>query len=135
MTIWSSLKAHSDETKSAAAVTTRRRGKYHCTSDLQFVWFGRSSFSPSKYQQILMLCQIQSSQTGDQTYSDIFPYSECSMVAFLHHRKIERFQSLGEHIPLRINRHNVSCPIESYARLAKQNVNIYICMQQILFVE
>ena len=52
------------------------KGKYHCTTDLLFDWFGFSWTTG------LHVCQIQTSQTGGQPYSETFLYeeSECSLI-------------------------------------------------------
>ncbi len=51
------------------------RGKYHCTIDLLFYWFGLVC-----YANIYKICQLsyswfQTSQTGGQRYSDTSPFS------------------------------------------------------------
>ena len=46
------------------------KGKYHCTGDLQFDWVGWSCFVTLNYQQIYLIGQIPTSQTGGQPYSD-----------------------------------------------------------------
>ena len=51
------------------------KGEYHCTTGLQFDWFGFSWFA--YFRQILtyfLFGRIQSSQTGDQPYSDTSLY-------------------------------------------------------------
>jgi hypothetical protein len=49
--------------------------KYHCTVDLLFDWFGISCMTTNIFFFYLQNRQIQTSQTGDQRYSDTFPFS------------------------------------------------------------
>ncbi len=48
-------------------------GKYHCTIDLLFDWFGISCMTI--YIFYVQNRLIQTSQTGGQRYSDTFPFS------------------------------------------------------------
>jgi hypothetical protein len=50
-------------------------GKYHCTIDLLFDWFGISSMTTDNFCFYLQNRQIQASQTEGQWYSDTFPFS------------------------------------------------------------
>ncbi len=51
------------------------RGKYHCTIDLLFDWFGLACFAnKNKYCQ-LSISWFQTSQTGGQRYSDTSHFS------------------------------------------------------------
>ena len=54
-----------------------RKGKYHCTADLLFDWFGFSCFVELKLQTDLLVWP-----NPNRPYSDISPYevSECSLV-------------------------------------------------------
>ncbi len=49
------------------------RGKYHCTIDLLFDWFGISCMTTDNF--CLQNRQIQTSQTGGPWYSDTSPFS------------------------------------------------------------
>jgi hypothetical protein len=49
------------------------RGKYHCTVDLLFDWFGISYMTTQNFCFYLQNRLIQTSQTGGQWYSDISP--------------------------------------------------------------
>ncbi len=51
------------------------RGKYHCTIDLLFDWFGISYTTTDNFCFYLLNRQIQTSQTGGQQYSDTSPFS------------------------------------------------------------
>jgi hypothetical protein len=50
-------------------------GKYHCTVDLLFDWFGISCMTTDNFCLYLQNRLIQTSQTGAQWYSDTFPFS------------------------------------------------------------
>jgi hypothetical protein len=50
-------------------------GKYHCTIDLLFDWFGISSMTTDNFCFYLQNRLIQTSQTGGQRYSDTSPFS------------------------------------------------------------
>ncbi len=50
-------------------------GKYLCTVDLLFDWFGISCMTTDNFCFYLQKRQIQSSQTGGQWYSDTSPFS------------------------------------------------------------
>jgi hypothetical protein len=50
-------------------------GKYHCTVDLLFDWFGISCMTTDNFCFYLQNRQIQTSQAGGQWYSDTFPFS------------------------------------------------------------
>jgi hypothetical protein len=49
------------------------KGKYHCTVNLLFDWFGISCMTTDNYCFYLQNRLIQSSQTGGQWYSDTSP--------------------------------------------------------------
>ncbi len=51
------------------------KGKYHCTVDLLFEWFGISSMTTDNFCFCLQNRLIQTSQTGGQWYSDTSPFS------------------------------------------------------------
>ncbi len=51
------------------------KGKYHCTIDLLFDWFGISLMTTDNFCFYLQNRLIQTSQTGGQLYSDTSPYS------------------------------------------------------------
>jgi hypothetical protein len=51
------------------------RGKYHCTVDLLFDWFGISCMTTDNVCFYLQNRLIQTSQTGGQWYSDTSPFS------------------------------------------------------------
>jgi hypothetical protein len=50
-------------------------GKYHCTVDLLFVWFGISCMTTDNFCFYLQNRLIQASQTGGQQYSDTSHFS------------------------------------------------------------
>jgi hypothetical protein len=50
-------------------------GKYHCTVDLLFDWFGISCFTTDNFCLYLQNKLIQTGQTGGQLYSDTLPFS------------------------------------------------------------
>jgi len=50
-------------------------GKYHCTIDLLFDWFGISGMTTDNFCFYLQNSIIQTSQTGGQWYSDTSPFS------------------------------------------------------------
>jgi hypothetical protein len=50
-------------------------GKYHCTIDLLFDWFGISCMTTDNFCFYLQNRLIQTSQTGGQLYSDTSPFS------------------------------------------------------------
>jgi hypothetical protein len=50
-------------------------GKYHCTIDLLFKWFGISCMTTDNLHFYLQNRLIQTSQRGGQWYSDTFPFS------------------------------------------------------------
>jgi hypothetical protein len=52
-----------------------KRGKYHCTIDLLFDWFGISCMTTDTFSFYLLNRLIQTSQTGGQWYSDASPFS------------------------------------------------------------
>ncbi len=52
-----------------------KRGKYHCTVDLLFDWFGISSIITYNFCFYLQNRLIQTGQTGGQRYSDTSPFS------------------------------------------------------------
>jgi hypothetical protein len=51
------------------------RGKYHCTVDLLFDWFGISCMTADNFCFYLQNRLIQTNQTGGQWYSDTSPFS------------------------------------------------------------
>ncbi len=51
------------------------KGKYHCTVDLLFDWFGISCMTTDNICFYLQNRLIQTSQTGGQWYSDTSPFS------------------------------------------------------------
>jgi len=51
------------------------RGKYHCTVDLLFAWFGIRCMTTGNFCFYLQNRLIQTSQTGGQQYSDTSPFS------------------------------------------------------------
>jgi len=51
------------------------RGKYHCTIDLLFDWFGISCMTTEKFCLYLQSRLIHTSQTEGQWYSDTSPFS------------------------------------------------------------
>ena len=76
------------------------KGKYHCTADLLFLLFGFSCLATTQIEHIYLFGQIQTSQTGIQTYSDTSPYkvSECSLgvcidvfLAIMSQQKVRTF--------------------------------------------
>jgi hypothetical protein len=65
-------------------------GKYHCTFDLLCDWFGISCMTTDSYCFYLQY-RLQTSQTGDQWYSDTSPfgipglyYKRVAIVIYLH---------------------------------------------------
>jgi hypothetical protein len=52
-----------------------KRGKYHCTVDLLFDWFGICCMTIDNFCFYLQIRLIQTSQTGGQQYSDTSPFS------------------------------------------------------------
>ncbi len=51
------------------------KGKYHCTVDLLFDWFGLVCFANKNKNCKLSYSWFQTSQTGGQLYSDTSPFS------------------------------------------------------------
>ncbi len=51
------------------------RGKYHCTIDLLFDWFGLVCFENKNKNYQLSYSWFQTSQTGGRRYSDTSPFS------------------------------------------------------------
>jgi hypothetical protein len=51
------------------------KGKYHCTVDLLFDWFGISCMTTDNFCFYLQKRPIQTSQTGGQWYSGTSPFS------------------------------------------------------------
>jgi hypothetical protein len=51
------------------------RGKYHCTTDLLFDWFGMNCMTIDNFCFYLQNRLIQTNQTGSQWYSDTSPFS------------------------------------------------------------
>ncbi len=79
---------HNPEVKGSSFTGTRRgkvgknslpreywRGKYPCTVDLLFDWFGLVCFANKNKNFQLSYNQFQTSQTGGQRYSDTSPFS------------------------------------------------------------
>jgi hypothetical protein len=61
------------------------RGKYRCTIDLLFDWFGISYMTPDNFCFYLLNRLIQTSQTGGQWYSDTSPFSiPCFVLQYIH---------------------------------------------------
>jgi len=59
------------------------KGKYHCTIDLLFGWFGMSCMTTDILVFYLQKRLIQTSQRGDQWYSDTSPvYSLVNVCKF-----------------------------------------------------
>ncbi len=52
-----------------------KRGKYHCTVDLLFDWFGISCMTTDNFNFYLQNILMQTSQTGGQWYNDTSPYT------------------------------------------------------------
>ncbi len=52
-----------------------KRGRYHCTVDLLFDWFGLVCFANKNKNYQLSYRGFQTSQTGSQWYSDTSPFS------------------------------------------------------------
>ncbi len=52
-----------------------KKGKYHCTIDLLFDWFGLICFANKNINCQLSYNWFQTSQTGGQWYSDTSPFS------------------------------------------------------------
>ncbi len=61
--------------KKMIIVRNTKRGKYHCTVDLQFDWFGLVCFANKNINCQLSYSWFQTSQTGGQQYSDTSPFS------------------------------------------------------------
>jgi hypothetical protein len=57
------------------------KGKYHCTIDLLFDWFGISCMTTDNFCFYLQNRLIQTSQTGGQQYSETSPFS----IPWVHH--------------------------------------------------
>ncbi len=51
------------------------RGKYHCTIDILFDWFGIRCMTTDNFCRYLQNRRIQTSQTGGQQYSVTSPFS------------------------------------------------------------
>ncbi len=60
---------------SVACTREYLRGKYHCTIDLLFDWFGLVCFANKNKNCQLSYSWFQTSQTGGQRYSDTSPFS------------------------------------------------------------
>ncbi len=52
-----------------------KRGKFHCTIDLLFDWFGLVYFATKNKICQFLYSWFQTSQTGGQWYSDTSPFS------------------------------------------------------------
>jgi hypothetical protein len=64
-------------------------GKYHCTIDLLFDWFGISCMTTDNFCFYLQNRLIQTSQTGGQQYTDISPFS----IPCFGQRRIDRLHN------------------------------------------
>jgi hypothetical protein len=60
---------------SVSAKSGNKRGKYHCTIDLLFDWFGISCMTTDNFCFYLQNSLIQTGQTLGQWYSDTSPFS------------------------------------------------------------
>ncbi len=66
-----------------------KRGKYHCTIDLLFDWFGISCMTTDNFCCYFINRLIQTSQTGGQWYSETSPFSiPCSNYKVPPHLKM-----------------------------------------------
>jgi len=59
-----------DKTYPEASTREYKRGKYYCTVDLLFDWFGISCMTSDNFGFYLQNRLIQTSHTGGQWYSD-----------------------------------------------------------------
>ncbi len=72
-------------------------GKYHCTIDLLFDWFGLVCFANKNKNCQLSHSWLQTSQTGGQQYNDTSPfsipcYNQCCYFTFIWlGRRLEHF--------------------------------------------
>jgi hypothetical protein len=71
-----------------------QRGKYHCTVDLQFDWFGISCMTTENFCFDLQNSLIQTSQAGGQWYSEMSPFS----IPWVPAMALNRLLMLGEFI-------------------------------------
>ncbi len=75
-------------------------GKYHCTIDLLFDWFGLDCFANKNKNCQLPYSCFQTSQTGGQWYSDTSPfsipwinsYSDCKPIGGFKHVSLTNFK-------------------------------------------
>ncbi len=66
-----------------------QRGKYHCTVDLLFDWFGLVRFANKNKNFQLSYSWFQTSQTGGQWYSDTSAFSiPCTGLSFCHLQRL-----------------------------------------------
>jgi len=68
-----------------------KRGKYHCTVDLLFYWFGIICMTTDNFCFYMQNRVIQTSQTGGQQYSDTYPFS----IPWLNH-SMSSFQLMDQ---------------------------------------
>ncbi len=79
------------------------KGKYHCTADLLFDWFGISCMTTDNFCFYLQNRQILTGQTGGQQYSDTFPFSIPCLNSWNQQRDSEKpefFSSFSERLEL-----------------------------------
>ncbi len=72
------------------------RGKYHCTIDLLFDWFGLVSFVNKNKNCQLLYSWFQTSQTGCQLYSDTSPFSIPWIKLSWHNDKLVKWQAVKD---------------------------------------
>ena len=86
---------------------------YHCTIDLLFDWFGISCMTTDNFCFYLQNRLIQTSETGDQWYSDTSPFSiPCSKIPENGRQcKSQCFQATPKMILLKTQTQNVALPI------------------------
>jgi hypothetical protein len=71
-------------------------GKYHCTVDLLFDWFGIFCMTTDNFWFYLQNRLIQTSQTGGQWYSDTSPFSIHWLFHTQIHIQVLRFSELSQ---------------------------------------
>ncbi len=76
------------------------RGKYHCTVDLLFDWFGISCMTTDNFCFYLQNWLIQTSQTGGQWYSDTYPLVFPGTVIIHDDRNIFIVRATGFGLPV-----------------------------------
>ncbi len=69
------------------------RGKYHCTIDILFDWFGLVCFANKNKKCQLSYSWFQTSQKGGQQYSDTSPFSIPWLQLRSSFRSVNRFKS------------------------------------------